>query len=283
MDKIDIYNMFFNSPNWSYRNRYQLDEFRAILQSGYILSPKMLGRKPNFPELSEEDKVYLSVHPNGKLAKRYTGKHTRGKDNESDYANAYGMTIRGQYLILDSKLKRDYKIERGEYDCECTVLNQIELYKHLVGIGNAGYYIKDDFILCYNFIRYFNGEIDDNELLKIIKDSTFYSSISGRIWTTINCYFNPRNYDLKKQMHNPPEYFVEIGNYYNILMILNELKKDIPLYDKYGRLIVPKNSIEEARMMHEYISSNLDDAIRGRIYDAMDELSDRLDEKCKRH
>ena len=274
MSNINLYDKFFHSPNWSYHNRFQLNEFRTILQSGYILSPTKLGKEPFFPELSEADKVYLSVHPNGEFAKEYIGKHSR---NEADYSNGYGMTLRGQNFILSSDLKNDYNPERGEYDCECVVPNQVELYKYLVGIGNAGYSINDDFVLCYHLIRYFNGEINDDELVKIIKDSTFYSSISGRVWCTINYYFNPRQNYLMKQMHNSPESFVEVGNYYNVLMILEELRKNIPLYDRYGNIIVPQKSIEEAKKIHKYIQTNLDFATRDKIFDSMEELSERLE------
>lgn len=272
MIKINLYDKFFYSPNWTYHNRGELREFENILQSGYILSSRMLGKKPRFDGVSERDKVYLSVHPLGEFASEFIGK------SDIEYDNCYKMTIEGQYFILSSEFKKDNKPEPGKYDCECTVLDQVDLYKYLVGIGNAGLFINDDLILCFNFIKYFNGMITEDELINIIRERHF-KNISERTRGIINRLFTPCYNYLSTTVSKKANSFIEIGNYYHILEILDNIGKNISLYDKYGYAVDPVSCLAYVNEMIDYIGTNLNILERNGITDVMHGLLNRLREK----
>ena len=277
MEKLNLYDKFFHSPNWANPSDVKaLEKFRDILHDGYILSPLKMGKKSPYPAPCRSDCVYLSVHPNGNFGNMF-----HGKGYCMDYSNGYVITIEGSYIILSEELMRDYELEPGNYDCECTVLDQIELYKYLVGIGNAGYSIDDNLVLCFNLIKYFNGELEESELVKYIRERRLDGYISDRTGALINYFFTPCNNFLSKTMARSIESFIDIGNYYNILRILEEENRSIPLYDKYGYLIEPKKREEDVKMMYDYISLNLDLIDRDGTVDAMTGLVRHLEEKYK--
>ena len=271
MSSINLYDKFFHSPNWKpTSNEGPLERFRDILKSGYILSREKLGLPPRYPYPCRTDRVYLSVHPNGEFYHMHRGISIDDEDT------AYEMTIKGLYFILSAKLMEDDKIEPGIYDGECTVPDQIELYRYLVGIGNAGYTIDDNLVLCFNLIKYFNGEIAESELISAIKERSFNCDISNRIRGLINSFFSPSYETLPKMTARKARSYVNAGYYHGILGILDEVGKSIPLYDKYGYSIDPNKLLVAANDMHKYIGANLDIAERAGMREAMIDLVDRF-------
>ena len=277
MNKIDFDDKFFHSPNWAHCGKNFLDRFRSILKDGYILSAQELGIEPDSPKLSDPERIYLSVHPAGNLSSEYTGTGFHG-----DYDTGFEMTIGGQYFILNSELKKDYILEPGRYPCECTTMDKIELFKYLVGIGNAGLFISDDLTMCFNLIKYFNGELTVAELVNILKERYFKGYISERTRCLINRLFdinnNRENYYPTNAVSQDANSFIEIGNYYDILKILEEKKRSIPLCDKYGYIVDPLSCLLKVNEMLDYVGSNIDIIDRDGTIDAMKYLIYRLRE-----
>lgn len=252
MSKMDIYNTFFHSPNWANPSDDKpLEKLRGILHDGYILSPLKMGKKSPYPEPCRSDCVYLSVHPDGNFGKMF-----QGKNYYVDYNSGYAMSIQGLSLILSAELMKDYKLESGVYDCECTVLDQIELYKYLIGIGNAGYSIKNGIEISYNYVRYFNGEITISEFARFMRERTIIVGESidrclDYVYNSLTSYNH-----LIKVVDADIDRFIDVGKYYQVLKILEEEGKNIPLYDKDGNSLSPENSREKVRMMLDYIASS---------------------------
>lgn len=257
MIKINLRDKFFHSPNWDdkkvelgERSINSLDRFRKILKSGYILSSSNLGSKS--PWECDSSKIYLAVYPKGD----FSGIYNKGYSG----TDGYEMATSGFYFILDSKLKDDYDIERGSYKYECVVSNRIDLYKYLVGIGNAGYSIDYFFEMCYLLIKYINGEVSESDLITVIDErninSIFNTSIHAKAY--INHCFNTDNFLNNNTLSKDPKEFISIGKYYDILRVLEEEEKSIPLYDMYGYPIDPEKRIIDAENMMEYISANRD-------------------------
>lgn len=256
MNKINLCDKFFHSPNWDdsetkpgERSINSLDRFRKILKSGYILSSSNLGSKS--PWECDSSKIYLAVYPKGD----FSGIYNKGYSD----TDGYEMATSGFYFILDSKLKDDYDIERGSYKYECVVSNRIDLYKYLVGIGNAGYSIDYFFEMCYLLIKYINGEVSESDLITVIDErninSIFNTSIHAK--SCINHCFKSGEF-LNNTLSEDAKKFITIGKYYDILRVLEEEEKSIPLYDMYGYPIDPEKRIIDAENMMEYISANRD-------------------------
>ena len=216
MSKIDIYNTFFHSPNWANPSDDKpLEKLRGILHDGYILSSLKMGKKSPYPEPCRSDCVYLSVHPDGNFGKMF-----QGKNYYVDYNSGYAMSIQGLSLILSAELMKDYKLESGVYDCECTVLDQIELYKYLIGIGNAGYSIKNGIEISYNYVRYFNGEITVSEFARFMRERTIIVGESidrclDYVYNSLTSYNH-----LIKVVDADIDRFIDVGKYYQVLKIL---------------------------------------------------------------
>lgn len=277
MNRINLYDKFFHSPNWFHLDQNSFDNFSRILRDDQILSAQELGRAPNDPYISDPDKIYFSFHPHGIYFNEYRGIHAR-----SEKFNGYNMTLDGQYFILDSKLKEDYKLERGKLDCECTALKKVELSKYLVGIGNAGLFIRDALIMHFNFIKYFNGELNEDELIRIITERNLYNRrISDITEGFINSAFTPDTEYQSNVISRNANSLIEVGNYYKILKILNDVGKSVPLCDKYGNIVDPLSCLVAVNEMLEYIISSSYVIERDKIVKAMIDLVYRLREKEK--
>ena len=277
MIKISLYDKLFHSPNWnSTINEGILDRFTDILKSGYILSRQKLGLLPRYPAPCKPDSVYLSVHPHGELYDMFPGKEIFKYNRKG-----YEMTIKGIFFILSKELIEDCDPKPGSYYGECIVPDQVELYKYLVGIGNAGFTVNSDLVVCFNLIRYFNGELKESELVSIIKERKLIYNIPDRTRALVGRLLNPNQNELHKIIYSDVDSFVTAGYYYDVVRILDSLKKDIPLYDCCGYLINPKDCLMDVQMMHDYIGSNLNIVKRDGFIDDMEALIDSLKEKYK--
>lgn len=257
MNKINLCDKFFHSPNWDdsetkpgERSINSLDRFRGILKKGYILSSSKLGVKS--PWRCDSNKVYLAVYPKGYFSSIY--------NTGNSGITGYEMATKGFYFILDAKIKDDYDIIPGSYKYECVVFDKIDLYKYLIGIGNAGYSIDNFFEICYFLIEYINGEISESSLIGVISERSVnsYFDISMNAKAYINHCFNTDNFLNNNTLSKDPKEFISIGKYYDILRVLEEEKKSIPLYDMYGCLIDPARRITDVENMMEYIKANRD-------------------------
>ena len=261
MIKIDLTDKFIHSPNcFDNHNKEALKRFRNILKSGYLLIPKESGIKTNH---YYDDKIFFAVHPYGKFSKYYPEKGLACFSN----TDGYQMASRGIFFILNSKLREDYDLQPVTYKYECATNNNVDLYKYLEGIGNAGLNIDDKLIYSYYFIKYANNEIPASKVIEIVKERNLdvdlimaLKSISKSINSMFLKEYNYLNIVLSKSAEN----LLNNGNYYQIVNILNEENKKIELYDKYGYSINPKNRLKEVNEMYKYLENNrtiqMDDA-----------------------
>lgn len=96
-----------------------LDILKVILKSGYILIPSHQNKYySSFNSdlalddrmTGNNDKIYLSVYPNGSYSKEFSG-----NSNLKLGYDGFDMTRNTFFLILNSKLKEDYKLDPGIY------------------------------------------------------------------------------------------------------------------------------------------------------------------------
>lgn len=277
MEKINLYDKFFHSPNWNTNLiSCSIERLRDILKSGYILSAEQLGKISGYNEPYKPNRVYFSVHPDSEFASSY-----HGDKHYTDFETAYVMTLKGQYFILDRQLKEDYRLSPGAYDCECTVLNGVKLDKYLVGIGNAGFSVDDFLVISFNLIRYYKGEITEEELTNIVRERTLIATgdidrFMDYSYNGISCYNH-----FVALTRNEIDHFIEVENYPKVARILDEENRNIPLYDKYGFRVNPEESKKEIKRMLKYISSNLRLLKKDEFAYAMRELKERLRENVK--
>lgn len=250
MSKINLHDKFFHSPNWDEKNSQgYLDRLRVILETGYILSSKKSGVVSVYDDEEgyKRDKIYLSIHPNGVFSSKYC--------SGDDWITGYQMTTKGFYFILDSKLSDDYSVERGLFKYECTVSNEIELYKYLVGIGNAGLSIDNDLMLCYYLIKYVNGEISMDDIINYVRERKPGVCLDIAVNLAINKSFTET---LGKALSKNEESFIDVGDYYHIADILKQMGIKIDLYDNFGESLIGEYPIKEVQSILEYIATNKD-------------------------
>ena len=270
MERIDLKDKFFHSPNFQ---REGLENFKRILTSGYIGSPSVTGVKSFWPI---KDYVYLGMHPDGYLTKKYKPTEYTGFNS----TNGYEMSTSSLFFILNSSLENDYIIIPGVYEHEGTVLHKIELYKYLEGIGNAGYYISDRLTYCYYFIKLANGELKDtNRLIKIVKERNLRGNLKliiDSISHWINSLMIPSYAYLNYVLSKTPEELLRIGNYYEILDILKEENKDIKLYDKFGVLIEPEKRLVKVKKMYDYVEKNKKTEFNDSYFESVKRICDSI-------
>ena len=129
------------------------------------------------------------------------------------------MATQGFYFILNAKLCKDYSVKPGWCKFECTVPDEVDLYKYLVGIGNAGLSINDKFVICYYLIKYFNGEISIPELVSIVRERDFRSDLANAVVGYINACFTPSYGYLDELLLDGAKSLIDIGSYYDIVRI----------------------------------------------------------------
>ena len=270
MGKIDLRDKFVHSPNFQ---REGLGNFKSILTSGYIGSPSVTGVK-SFWHI--KDNVYLGMHPNGDLTKKYKPTTYTGFNS----TNGYEMATSGVFFILNSSLENDYTIIPGAYDHEGKVLHRIDLYKYLEGIGNAGYYIGDRLTYCYYFIRLANGELDDvNQLIEMVWERNLRCDLSMTIESIgywINSLMIPNHNYINYVLSKSPEGHLHKCYYDEIVDILKEEGKDIPLYDKFGELIEPEKCLVKVKKMYDYVERNKDIKMGDSYFESVKKICDSL-------
>ena len=246
MNKINMNDKFFHGVKWDSDNLYdRLITLKKILKCGYILSPS--SQKSG---LNNDDKIYLSVYPNGIYSNIYTG-------NKIASDNAFDMTRRSFYFILDSKLKDDYEITLGVYPNECIINSKIDLYKYLIGIGNCGCDIDHRILTCYYFNKYISNEINIDELIKSISDIFFFTNVSTAISEIQSHITNPlyRNNYLDYSIKKEEKSLIYYGDYYSIKREVEKINSDINFYDNLGYLIDEERE-EKVKIMKKRLIIN---------------------------
>ena len=255
MKIINLNDKFFHSPCWYYHNReLALKRFGNIIKSGKLLSPRMLGIKREH----DEDKVFLSVHPDGDYSNDFEGKRIV---TVFDSTTGYDMTVKGFYLILSAEVKKDYPLSPASYPHECTVVDEIEIDKYLVGIGNTGFHIPTCTVFSYYYMKYTNGEIPLTELIKVIKERRFGTNIFSAVKEAKSQIITPDpDYGtfIDYTLANKPEDLIPSEYYYDVLKILEKYGKSTEQYDMFGYSIDPKERLEIITQMQGYIRENKD-------------------------
>ena len=268
MGKLCLYDKFFHSFDWDdIRKEDSLERFRAILRSGHLLSAEKLGIKSPFK--CNSSVIYLGIHPDGIYTTTYSGR-------KRDEYSGYFLATRGSYFILSSKLCKDYSISPGTLQFECTIPDEIDLYKYLVGIGNAGLAIDENLIQGYLLTKYINGEMPELVIERETKDRNPESIIRDRVNGAINRCFTPCRHFISDLLSTTPESFITVGNYYNISRILREENRNIQLYDNYGNPINPGRQLTKTKKMYEYIAANREIVNKPIFKESLDRLEEYL-------
>lgn len=251
MDKINMNDKFFHGVGWddpSAQRRYEALE--SILKSGYILSPIRQGM-----DSDHGNKIFLSVYPNGDYSSLYCGEERVRNFFEYD---GFDMSKGGFYFILDSKLKDDYKITPGNYPNECTIESEIDLFKYLVGIGNAGCDFRYDMQAGYYLSKYINEEIGESELKEQFKLIFPEHDFNRALWDYILWGGLHRDFKHFKQVYiDTPSKLDEPTfkrYYFHIKDIFNENKRDINIYDNNGNFVDGEKRLLKFREMKKYLS-----------------------------
>ena len=275
MERIDLSNKYIHSPNWE--NRNDLRSFREILRSGYLLTPFASGVHTRY----YDDRIFFAVHPNGLFSNDYPNKGLAC----FSITDGYQMASRGIFFILNSKLKEDYDLQPVKYKYECATSNNVELFKYIEGIGNAGFDISEELIYSYYFIKYANNEIPASEVVEIVQERNLRThlimtlkSISKSINSMVLPEYNYLNRVLSTDVNN----LLCIGKYYEIERILSEEGKKIELYDRYGYSINPQARLEEVHEMYEYLEKNKAIQMGDLYFKKIDELCDVADKQMKK-
>lgn len=270
MGKIDLRDKFVHSPNFQ---RDGLGNFKSILTSGFIGSPSVTGVK-SFWHI--KDNVYLGMHPNGDLTKKYKPTTYTGFNS----TNGYEMATSGVFFILNSSLENDYTIIPGAYDHEGKVLHRIDLYKYLEGIGNAGYYIGDRLTYCYYFIKLANGELmNTKQLIQIVRERNLRCNLSmtiDNIGYRVPFIDMPNHNYINYVLSKSPEEHLHKGYYDEIVDTLREEGKDIPLYNKFGELIEPEKCLVKVKKMYDYVERNKDIKMGDSYFESVKKICDSL-------
>ena len=248
MDKIDMSDKFFHGVKWDSDNLHdKLMTLKEILKSGYILGSASQGIDSPY-----DDKIFLSVYPISIYSNLYKGNGYAQED-------AFNMTRRSFYFILNSKLKDDYKIIPGNYPSECIIQSKIDLYKHLIGIGNAGCEISVSILICYYFNTYMCNEITIDELEKYIRETCWFTNINTAISEIQRSITNPLldNY-FDCSIEKDEKSLIFYRNYYRLKQMMEENNFDINLYDNSGYLVDDVKRLETVKKMKKrIIDSNI--------------------------
>ena len=267
MERIDLKDKFFHSPNFQ---REGLENFKKILTSGYIGSPSVTGVKSFWPI---KDYVYLGMHPDGYLTKKYKPTEYTGFNS----TNGYEMSTSNLFFILNSSLENDYTIIPGAYEHEGKVLHKIDLYNYLEGIGNVGYYISDRLTYCYYFIKLANEDLEDvNQLIQMVRERNLRTNLSMTI-NNIGYRVPFANHEyIKHTLSKRPEDYLHKGYYDEIVNILKKENKDTKLYDKFGVLIEPEKHLVKVKKMYDYVAKNKKAEFNDSYFESIKRICDSI-------
>lgn len=275
MEKIDLSDKYIHSPNWE--NRNDLKRFREILRSGYLLTPLASGVHTRY----YDDRVFFAVHPNGLFSDDYSEKGLACFSN----TDGYEMVSRGMFFILNSKLREDCDLQPVKYKYECATCSNVDLFKYLEGIGNAGFDISEELIYSYYFIRYANNEIPASKVVEIVQERNLRTHLImtlKSISKSINSMaLSEYNY-LNRVLSSNTDSLLKARKYYEIARILSEEDKKIELYDRYGYAINPQARMEEVHKMYEYLEKNKAIQMGDLYFKKIDELCDVAAKQMKK-
>lgn len=265
MSKIDLGTKFFHGVGWNETDEIRLKNLEKILGDGKILSAKDVTLKNGSVPSSELDKVFLSVHPYGIYSRKFVG------DRQPKGYTGFDMTTSSFYFILNNQLIKNLRVESGSYPLECTTDEAIDLKKYLVGVGNAGYEISPQLIMCYYYTMYIKGGISQKEMLVKMrnclipgKDYLRYQNdhfIFEQIysWTHLNGHFygdTAYNRVVDTVYKQSSESFVAPRYYNPIKEMFEKHSFYTEYYDFEGYSIEPEKRLVKASKMHEYIRKN---------------------------
>lgn len=275
MERIDLSDKYIHSPNWECIN--DLSRLKKILRSGYLLTPISSGINTRY----YDDKVFFAVHPNGLFSDDYPENGLACFSN----TDGYQMASRGIFFILNSKLREDYDLQPVKYKYECATSNNVDLFKYIEGIGNAGFDISEELIYSYYFIKYANNEIPASIVVEIVQERNLRTHLImtlESISKSINSMALPEYNYLNRVLSTDADNLLSIGKYYEIVRILSEEDKKIELYDRYGYPINPQARIEEVHDMYEYLENNKAIQMGDSYFKKIAELCDVANEQMKK-
>lgn len=262
MLKINMNTKFFHGIDWDGKNNdRKLFILNKILDDGKILSPKEQYKRKNMTLSNNNNKIFLSVYPNGFFANDFPG-----KDFLRDSYTGFDMTRSSFYFILNKDLQRDFTLLKGAYPLECIVQEAIPLDKYLVGIGNAGYTINQNLQFCYYYTRFLNKEITQQELKNRIKDFYFPENLNTDYVNdlikskTRFCHEyrgnTDYNQDIFTSISKEPEELIYPGILDDINKIFQEHNMPVLFYDNAGYRVYKEQQLIKVKKMKEYISKN---------------------------
>ena len=265
MSKIDMTTKFFHGIAWREdSNAYRISLLKEILKDGKILSPRDVDIKNGFIPISSNDNIFLSVYPYGIYSSEYLG------DDHHNGMTGFEMTTDTFYFILSRKIISDFNVYSGAYPLECVVNEPIDLKKYLVGVGNAGYNINSDLIMCYYYTKYLKGHISQDILLNKIRNylcpglNYFQIQDNQAILKIINSWVNIVYHDgyteyrktIESVRGESAEHFIKPGAYYDIKRVFDENGFPIRFYDFAGYSVEPERQQAKVRRMQKYILGN---------------------------
>lgn len=265
MSKIDLTTKFLHGIAWDTKsdaNRLRI--LQEILKDGKILSSRDIAIKKGADFTYKTDKIFLSVYPYGIYSSQYLG------DGYNNGYTGYDMTTDSFYFILSRKLMSDFNIEAGCFPLECTVDKPIDLKKYLVGVGNAGYNINSNLIMCYYYTLYLKGIISQDKLISKIRNclspSSNYLQFQNNqvIWEIIECWAKwlsitgdtKYSQTIELVCEKPTEEFINPGCYTFIKRAFEENGVSTRFYDYEGYSVEPEKQLIKARCMQQYIRKN---------------------------
>lgn len=265
MSKIDLSAKFFHGIEWDGTDDSRIRTLEKILRDGKILSPRDVAIKNGHFPVLESYKIFLSVHPYGIYSTRFTG------DEEPKARTGYDMTTSSFYFILKNRLIRNLNIEPGTFPLECTVEEPIDLKKYLVGVGNAGYDINPNLIMCYYYTMYLKGHISQKDMLikmrNCLNPGVNYLQyqndqvILGIIddWAHLNGRFygdTEYNRVIETVYEQSPEEFLDPKYYDTIKKMFERYGFNTKYYDFEGYSIEPEKQLVKVHQMQQYIRKN---------------------------
>lgn len=259
MNRIDMKDKFFHAIMFdSNEDELRLERFRRILQCGYLLSLREQTRRGNriYTQQDyslngiESDDIFLSVYPSSKPPKI---------SNTHYNVDGFYFTLESFFFILNSSLKYDCEVREGKYPGEFIVSREINLFKHLDGIGNTGYNIDYRLIIGYYFTKYLNGEIDLKSLVSAIDRFSIYYDARKEIREIVSAgYEDFYERYIRFSIDSSMEELLPDSDYSKVKKVLSEEHLNIPLYDIYGEEINPEERIREVKGMQQYIKRHSD-------------------------
>lgn len=265
MSKIDLTTKFLHGIAWDTNSdAYRISILQEILKDGKILSSRDIAIKNGVDFTTERDKIFLSVYPYGIYSSKYLG---NGCHNGY---TGYDMTTESFYFILSRKLISDFNIEAGVFPLECTIDKPIDLKKYLIGVGNAGYSINSNLIMCYYYTLYLKGIISENVMLNKIRNCLnpgpdYLQFQNNKVileiieaWAKWLSCTGDTKYSRTVELvcKKETEEFINPGCYKTIKRVFDENSFSIKFYDHEGYSVEPEKQLTKVRHMQQYIRKN---------------------------